>query len=284
MTFIPFFTSLRSGQVALPGKLQKPQGQIWFWGGLLVSAVFGMIVYFPSLNLSLRPKPPIFWQAPPLGIAYWAFFTGLLSIAIMVLSYNLFGKKNGMNLSEAGVKISVPALGKTLLLALVVIAATFFTVFFADYFFKTDFRFWVLAIKAFTPEKLLIALPYLPLFLTWYIANAISVNAFNYNDIGRKEWVNTAILAITNGIGPFLLVLFQYITFARTGELLFIRPSFPMGPIGGIWLFPIIVILPAAAIISRKIYRVTKNPYLPGLITGTIVVIISCTNTLTIIP
>jgi hypothetical protein len=96
--------------------------------------------------------------------------------------------------------------------------------------------------------------------------------------------VNTTILAVANGLAPIVLIIIQYITFRIRGEMFFISPGFPMGPIGGIWLFPMVVILPLAAVISRKIYRVTKNPYLPGLITGTIMVIISCTNTLTIIP
>jgi hypothetical protein len=48
-----------------------------------------------------------------------------------------------------------------------------------------------------------------------------------------------------------------------------------------IWLFPIIVILPVTAIMGRKIYRVTNNPYLPGLINGILIALISCSNTLT---
>ena len=35
----------------------------------------------------------------------------------------------------------------------------------SDYFFKTDFRIWVLAIKTFTPDKMWIAFLYLPFFL-----------------------------------------------------------------------------------------------------------------------
>ncbi|QQO08426.1 alpha/beta hydrolase family protein [Breznakiella homolactica] len=284
MTFTPVFASLRAPETVQPAPAPKGQGAIWFWGGLAVSVIFSMIIYFPSLVWASQYKPSIFWQAPPLGIGIWAFLCGLLSIIIMVVSYKLYGKKNGQDAASLGVKISLPALGKTLLLALITITVTYGWVFIADFFFKTDYRFWVLAIKAFTADKLIILLPYLPLFLTYYIANSISVNCFNYNGIGKKEWVNTAILAVSNALGPAILVLIQYITFAIKGEMFFARPASPMGPIGGIWLFPIIVILPVAAIISRKIYRVTKNPYLAGIINGVLVVIISCTNTLTIIP
>jgi dienelactone hydrolase len=284
MTFTPFFASLRAKKIVLPGPSPKGMGLIWFWGGMAVSTIFGMIIYFPLLAWSNTHKPGIFWQAPPYGIALWACLCGLLSILIMVLWYQIYGKKNGQNLAASGVKISLPVLGKTLLLALISIVVSYGWVFCADFLFKTDFRIWVLAIKAFTAEKLIIALPYLPLFLTYYVANSVSVNAYNFNSLGKKEWMNTAILAIANGVGPFILVVIQYITFRIRGEMFFARPAFPMGPIGGIWLFPIVVFLPLAAIISRKIYRVTNNPYLAGIINGVMVVIISCTNTLTIIP
>jgi dienelactone hydrolase len=284
MTFTPFFAALRAEKMARPGPSPKGAGAFWFWGGMAVSAIFGMIIYFPMLAWANTHKPNIFWQAPPYGIALWACLCGLVSIFIMILWYTLYGKKTGQDLAASGVKISLPVLGKTLLLALITVVVTYGWVFCADFLFKTDFRIWVLAVKAFTADKLIIALPYLPLFLTYYVANSVAVNGFNFNELGKKEWINTAILATANGLGPFILVLIQYITFRIKGEMFFARPAFPMGPIGGIWLFPIIVFLPLAAVISRKIYRVTNNPYLAGIINGVIVVIMSCTNTLTIIP
>ena len=53
------------------------------------------------------------------------------------------------------------------------------------------------------------------------------------------------------------------------------------GSIIGIWLYPVIVVLAVAAVVSRKLYRATKNPYLAGIIMATLVAIMSCTNTLT---
>jgi hypothetical protein len=48
-----------------------------------------------------------------------------------------------------------------------------------------------------------------------------------------------------------------------------------------VWLFPMLVILPVAAVISRKIYCLTANPYLGGFINAMLVTMISCSNTLT---
>ncbi|NMB43336.1 MAG: hypothetical protein GX995_04300 [Clostridiales bacterium] len=50
-------------------------------------------------------------------------------------------------------------------------------------------------------------------------------------------------MALTNGLAPIVLVIIQYAVFFDTGEALF--PEV----IAIIWLFPIVVILPLAAII-----------------------------------
>ena len=48
-----------------------------------------------------------------------------------------------------------------------------------------------------------------------------------------------------------------------------------------VWLFPLVAILPIAAIVSRKIYKATNNPYLGGIINAIIIALISSANTVT---
>lgn len=91
---------------------------------------------------------------------------------------------------------------RTIVLALLACGLAFLILFFADYFFKTDFRLWVLTLKAFDADKVLIALRYLPLFLIYYIINSVAVNCFNYNTIGgKKGFGNILILAVFNILG-----------------------------------------------------------------------------------
>jgi hypothetical protein len=199
----------------------------------------------------------------------------------MVLSYYFNGKKNGFGLTERGVRIPSRELGKTILLAMIVISVSYTWVFFADYFFKTDFRIWVLAVKAFGPDKIFVSLfPYAELFLVYFIVNSVANNSFNFNDISvkdsKREWINTAILAAANTLPAVILLLLQYTRFFTTGKMLF-----PDANMQVVWLFPLLVILPVATIISRKLYKVTNNPYLAGIINGIIVALISCSNTLT---
>ena len=73
------------------------------------------------------------------------------------------------------------------------------------------------------------------------------------------------------------MIMGQYITFFTTGYMVLD----PITGIMGIWLFPIVLILPLASLISHVIYRKTKNPYIGGIIMGIIACILTVTNTLT---
>lgn len=276
------FADLRLSQ-PLEVKPNSPRGLAWFWGGLGVSAIFSGWSYIALSHseaigpIAFNAVPTIWPQGAPLFIGVWAAVNGVLALVIMTISYLIFGRKNGQHLADIGILPGWKKFFKGIILGAIVVVAAFGIVFVVDYFFKTDFRIWVLAIKAFTPDKIGIAFMYLPLFLVYFVANSMAINSFNRFSIRKKEWINTAILAFFNSLAPIVLVIAQYSTFFRTGDLI---PGF--GGIFGIWLFPIIVILAASAIVTRKIYNATKNPYIGGFIMAAVVTMISVSNTLTV--
>jgi hypothetical protein len=278
MVFTPFFSTLRAAETMKPVRAEKAT-YAWFFGGLAAGVVFGTLVYVPLLlgfhgHVMARELVP---QNSPWAVGMWAFLCGLFSILCMIISYRLYGKKHGFGVKERGLSLSRQNLGKTVLLALITVTVSYGIVFLADFFFKTDFRIWVIAVKSFTASKIPVMLfPYLILFLTYYTANSVAVNAFNFITIGKREWVNCLIVAVCNGLPALILISIQYIAFRVTGEM-----GIRSGNMVVIWLFPILIFLPVTAVMTRKVYRVTGNPYLPGIINGIIVTIISCTNTLT---
>lgn len=271
------FASLKSEQESVLLPAPKGAGIVWFWCGLAVTALVSGFSYVKLFHVTNKMWRPFFEQQPTFFVGVWSAVLGLVTILIMVLSYIFYHKKQGKNASSMGISIGFKPLLKTIAMALIVVCGAFLLVFFADYFFKTDFRFWVIAIKAFTPDKVGIALKYLPFFLIFYIANAMAINGFNNVAIFKKEWMNTALMAVFNGLGPLVIVAIQYITFHANGEAHFANIS----NIIGIWLFPIVVILPVAAIVSKKIFRETHNPYLAGIINAIVVTLMTCSNTLT---
>lgn len=278
LTKTPFFADLGVEKQVEPRSADKT-GLTWFFGCLAAGAVFGSVIYIPiMLNANTFTVAGGGWaQSSPWGVSLWAASCGAFAILSMVVSYFAYGRKNGVKLDEIGVKIPLVKLGKTLLLALIVVSVSYGCVFAADYFLKADFRIWTLAVRPFTVDKLWTALfPYMVLFLVYYVANSVALNCFNYNTVGGRKWVNTTLVAVAAVLPAAVLLLLQYIPYFAGGDMMWRSANMQI-----VWLFPMLITLPVAAVISRKVYRETKNPYLPGIILGVIAALISCTNTLT---
>lgn len=279
MVYTPFFSELRASEPVAPAVVTEKKGKIWFWLPLCASAIFSSVVFFPLVVWG-DSKQTLVLQPESFGIACWSMACGLFTILCMFLYYKLYGKRNGFDLVAVGIKMPIKKLGKTILLAVIVAAVTYSWVFFADYFFKSDFRFWTLAAKTFAADKLgVAAFPYLWMFLLFYVPASISANAFNYNTIGGKKGIgNVIIVALFTAFPALILPWIQYIYYFSTDIMLF------WGPVNRLqmytlWLFPIVLILIAATFISRAIYKKTRNPYLAGIVNGIIITIITCVNT-----
>lgn len=275
-----FFAELRTKKEVGPVETSGSSGTIWFFAILCLGALFSGLSYMWAIN-SFYGVYTAFWpQGGPLTIGMWCAVCGVFALGLMLVYYFFHGKKNGFSPSERGIVVSAKIIGKTVLLALAATAAAFLLVFFADYFFKTDFRLWVLTLKAFNADKLLIGLRFLPLFLVFYVLNSVSTNCFNYNTIGGKTG-NLLILGAFNALGAIVFDIIQYGTFFTTGVLQWHGHEGHL--ISGIWLFPAMVFLFFTPFLTRYIYRRTNNPYLGGIVNALVITVMSCANTTTII-
>jgi hypothetical protein len=118
---------------------------------------------------------------------------------------------------------------------------------------------------------------YGPIFAVYFMINSVFVNCFNRFAILGREWLNLAVLALFNSMAPILLVVAQYTCIFTTGH-----PLRGFSGIFGVWLFPVILILGVSAIVSRKIYNSTSNPYIGALINTAAVSLIAVSNTFTV--
>lgn len=274
MVYTPFFGELRAEEDVKPVIVTDKKGKLWFWLSLAASAIFSTVIFLSAVTIGMRQTYTT-RQPQTLGIATWACICGLFAILSMVVYYNAYGKKNGFDLVERGVKIPMKKLGKTVLLAVIVAGVTYSWVFFADYFFKADFRFWTLAFKTFQADKLAVAFPYFWLFLVFYVASSVATNCFNFNSVGGK--FNGVINAVAVTFPALVLPWIQYAYFYGTDKLLFWGAT-DRYHMFILWLFPMVIILSSATLISRAVYKKTKNPYLAGIVNALIVTIISCAN------
>jgi MFS family permease len=273
---LPLFRELRSVEPVAIRQLHSRSGHTWFWSGLIVMALISGASYIGLFGVAAVTRPDWLPQGAPYFVGLWAAVNGLAILAFTALSFFLYGRKAGQNLRENGVITSWRRLALSILVSVIVVFAAFALVFLVDFFFKSDFRLWVLTVRTFTLDKVGIALLYLPFFLVYFIASAIAANSFNRFSVLGREWINTAILVSFAALAPVALVIAQYSTFFSTGYTLGWFPG-----IASIWLFPIIVYLAISVIVSRKIYQVTANPYIGGMINAAVLTMISVSNTLT---
>ncbi len=274
------FKTLKATKEVMPAKALTGKNKNWFIISSILGSVFSFVVYMYGSSFINKLRPvDLMPQQPPFFIGVWAALCGLFGLLLVFIGSIYTKEKVDTNLN--GVKISLTNLLKTLALAIVVVFLTFGVVFLADYFFKSDYRFWVLAVRTFTPDKILIALLYLPLYLMYYVANSVIVNSYNYFEIGKKPWINTALNAFFAALPSAVMIIIMYTHFFTKGYMINELIKGFGGSIIGIWLFPIVVILPVAVVVSRKIFKESNNPYLPGLILGIFITLMTCSNTLT---
>lgn len=276
----PTFQCLKASEEVGPMTVADKKGKIWFWLSQLAGGIFGCLVF---LTLVSKGNGANVAQGESLGLGMWSTACGLFSILSMAVWYKCYGKGIGFDLEDRGVKMPLKKLGLSALLAVIVVTVTYGIVFVEDYFFYADFRLWTLAIKAFE-APILKYLPYVLLFITYYVASSVAANSFNYNTIGGKA--NGIICAIFAAFPALVMPWIQYGTYYSTNAMMWMQKTMadPNYPMFVLWLFPIVLILIGTTLMSRAIYKKTKNPYIAGLIHALIVGLITITNTCTIVP
>lgn len=277
-----YFAELKPAADAQPLPAPKGKGKGWYWGGLAFGAIMGVILY-PTIYAWCSKNRPAFWnQEATWYIGMWTFLCGVFTILVMVVTYNCYSKKNGLDLAERGVKISGRKLWKTIVLSLIVVVAAYALVFISDYLFLTDFRLWCfITIRAFAPMHFATIAKYLVFWLVYYIALSVATNSFNFVQLGKSNWLSTLVQMFFVFIGPEIMIGVQYITFYNKG-FLWSELTHLGGSITGIWLYPIVFMLPLAVFVCSKIYKKSKNPYIGGIIMGILACVVSVTNTLTL--
>ena len=281
LTETPFFAELKAAEDAKPmPAVTGKKGKAWYWGSYAASVVFAILVYVYVYKWCNSNRPGFMTQPATWYIGIWTVLCGLFTLLSMFLSYKFNAK---IDLEERGVKMPLKKLGKTVLLSLAVVAAAFGLVYISDWLFLTDYRLWCFTtIRAFSPMHFGTIAKYVVLWLVYYIALSLATNAFNYVKVGKKEGGTPSLLIqmFFVFIGAEIMIAVQYITFHVSGHM-WTEHSGVGGSITGIWLYPIVFILPLAAFVCRKIYNKTKNPYIGGIIMALIACIVSVTNTLT---
>lgn len=231
---------------------------------------------------TLFPANPLFPMPTANALVLFNLITGAWALLVFYVTYKISLQKEGATLSSLGVKPEHKnTVAKSLLLAVIVFLAAYMTLVLAKYFFTVDFRFWVFSIKVLTPKKWPMYLVYLPFFAFSFVISSLTQNMSTRID-GKKEWVNTLIIAVSSALSLYVLMALDYGKLFAVGVKMFPYVYVPIettSALAGVLLWGLLFILPIASIISRKFFKKTGNIWVGGFVNAFIVTLFAISNT-----
>lgn len=275
---IPFFHSLKAEKELPPAPaLNGTKRKTVFWIGYVINMLLPAALAMPVMHYwigkeSFAPATANAWfgEGSTNEIAAWAIVSAICILAVFLISYFAFSKKEGITCDAWGIKTSVQNVLKSLLLAFITFLVVYGIVFAADFFAVTDFRFWLIAMRTFNANKVLYWIAYVPAFIIFYLVNSIMVDGGNRVD-GMPDWAVTLISCLANAMGIVLLLVIQYVVYINTGAFVFNAMRTHN-------LFPFVVLVPAATIVTRKYFKETGSIYLGAFTIGMIYTMMQITQ------
>jgi hypothetical protein len=174
----------------------------------------------------------------------WALLNAAVTVAASLV---LRGPKARANLRL------VPAVG----IALVSVGAGYLALSAADFFFKVDARFWVVALKLLSPRQFGWFLAYLVPFTAFFVValGSLQTNLMVKGDGAAAQYA-TVLAALAGGFLVFLLA--EYVPLFATGQLPV--PAEALNAIISIQFLPLLAIVAVIAVFTWR----RTNSYLPG--------------------
>lgn len=281
---IPVFSSLKSANEEANIISVKTAKKYKYWLSWFASWIISAVSFFPVSKLdavffpnqTAMTQASFFTQPSTNFIMLWAVFNGIVGLILFAIYLKQDVTPEERHAIYTQLKIGRTDFFLTLLLAITVFVLFYSFVFAGEYFFQTDFRFWVLGICTFTSDKLLVLLQYLPFYFIYYLSISMTENYVLCAD-PAKETRNVILSGLANMLGIFVINAAQYIKLFTTKTALWTDDRlYPMV------VLPLIVLLFPAAVINRHLYKATGKIWLSAMINTLILVMIGVANTATL--
>lgn len=280
-----FFKSLVK-EVPKPLPRQNKNSKLIFWVIFFLGALIACFSYIPMVDAAKNifedaANRKLTWFYPQRmnnSVMLWAAFNGVIGIILFTLSYQLFGKKHGVQTLSWGLKADGKYILKTIFLSLLVFFLYYLFLFAIYYIFHVDYRFWFMGVRIFQPEMLLVLAMYIPLFFIFFFSNSLRVNGAMRIE-GQPEWKSMMIAGIANSLGLFLIILIQYTTFAKTGTVFWTTNWLSVN-----LLFAIVPMMFVLPYFNRYFFYMTGRVYLGPMVTTLVFIMILSTNTVVYLP
>jgi len=224
----------------------ESRGAKWWLAAFLTTAI-PALTFYPLMKLGNLFFPmQLFAQSIQNQLVVWALVNALITLVLSLLV-------------RGGKPTFTTDWPKSIAIALATIGVGYLSLVVVDAVFKTDYRFWVLGLKPLDAHHALMALPYLALWLVFFLV-ALRALAANLAVKGEGFMMQAGAWKLAMCLGFAVLLVVEYASLFRTG-LLF-TPSEPLNTIVAIQFVPLLATVGAIAAVT---YRRT-NSYVPGAI------------------
>lgn len=242
---------------------------IGWWVAALITMLLGPLTLFTFKEIpTTRQWPNTAWfpQGITNQVITWTTILGLITIVLLLIWHFTMSKKAGGTGDDYGLtwnrRLSFGKIGRSFLFAFLVVFAGYFTLILTDYFFKTDYRFWVFAIKLLNPLQLRIAIVYfVPLFFYFFLLNTVIFAQLRTDKMSpaMEMVVTIAILAL----GYAILLVYQYVPLLTGGTL-----SNSAEPLWTIIAFQFLPLMTIAGAVKTYFNRKTGHVYVGAFMTA----------------
>ena len=269
---------------ALP--VQTMKGKFIFWFIFFLSASIACITFIPMVDIakvlfSESANRELTWFFPQRmnnSVMLWAALNGSIGLIIFFISFYLFGRHHGVKKDSWGITISKNELFRTIILGIIIFSIYYIILNLIYFLFHVDYRFWFIGVRIFQPEMLLVLMMYFPMFFIFFFSNSLRVNG-SMRFQGQKEWLSKLIAGFANSFGLMLIIIIQYVTYAKTGTVFWTTNWLSVNLLFGI--VPMMFILPY---FNRSFFQMTGRVYLGPIVTCLIFIMILSTNTVIYLP
>jgi hypothetical protein len=208
-----------------------------WWIAIIAAALVPVITFYPFMGLGQLAMPPsrLFPQSITNQVLVWAALNAAITWVLMRM---LKGPKPRVNPRSRG----------ALAIAMLTVATGYLSLLVADFVFKVDFRFWVVALKLFSPDQFRWFLFYLIPFTACFAVMSHALNAMAIRGDSAARHYGSALAALAGGFLLFLIA--QYAPLFLDGALLV--PEQALNAIISIQFLPLMAIIAVILVFTAR--------------------------------
>jgi pimeloyl-ACP methyl ester carboxylesterase len=258
----PYFATLNEKLPVYKGNT----GLLW-WAFAIFTTLIGPLTVY-KLFLAFFMANPLRLEGITTGFIGWMMVVGLITIAVLIAGYFIFGRKagaTGVNYGLTWEKAGIDwrKIGKSFLLALAVVASGYILLMLVTYVLMVDFRFWILTLKITDLRHLVMILPYLIPAAIYFVSLSVALHGTlrpknGEVSLGREMLINVIVLLV----GLIAVLAYYYVPLEFFGA----PANFGPGGLGLINAIALIGLIPAIAVISTYFFRKTGHVYVGALV------------------